>query len=57
MMSVCLSVCSVRSELRHDEEVEKKRLEEEAAKKKKDDERRLKIERGLITESDDEDEG
>ena len=54
---ITLCVCVNRSELRHEEELEKKRLEEEAAKKKKDEERRLKIERGLISESDDEEEG
>ncbi|XP_067931339.1 cilia- and flagella-associated protein 44-like [Watersipora subatra] len=47
---------SVKSELRHEEELERKRLEEEAAKKKKDEERRLRIERGLASASDDEDE-
>ncbi|KAH9503834.1 Cilia- and flagella-associated protein 44 [Bulinus truncatus] len=42
---------SIKSYLRHEEELERLRLEEEANKKKEEEERRKRIERGLETES------
>ncbi|KAK3588814.1 hypothetical protein CHS0354_028462 [Potamilus streckersoni] len=42
---------SIKSRLRHEEELERKRLEEIERKKKEEEERRLRIERGLETES------
>ncbi|KAL8598401.1 hypothetical protein ACOMHN_032678 [Nucella lapillus] len=42
---------SVKSRLRHEEELEKKRIEEEERKKREEEERRKRIERGLETES------
>ncbi|XP_048773099.2 cilia- and flagella-associated protein 44-like isoform X2 [Ostrea edulis] len=42
---------SIKSRLRHEEELEKKRIEEEERKKKEEEERRKRIERGLETES------
>ncbi|XP_046572732.1 cilia- and flagella-associated protein 44-like isoform X2 [Haliotis rubra] len=42
---------SIKSRLRHEEEMERKRIEEEARKKKEDEDRRKRIERGLETES------
>ncbi|XP_048254045.1 cilia- and flagella-associated protein 44-like isoform X2 [Haliotis rufescens] len=42
---------SIKSRLRHDEEMERKRIEEEARKKKEEEDRRKRIERGLETES------
>ncbi|XP_076438307.1 cilia- and flagella-associated protein 44-like isoform X2 [Babylonia areolata] len=50
---------SVKSRLRHEEELERKRIEEEERKKKEEEERRKRIERGLETESEqgDEEEG
>ncbi|XP_033757971.1 cilia- and flagella-associated protein 44-like isoform X3 [Pecten maximus] len=48
---------SVKSTLRHEEELERKKIEEEARKKKEAEERRKRIERGLETESEQGDEG
>ncbi|XP_062616211.1 cilia- and flagella-associated protein 44-like [Saccostrea cucullata] len=42
---------SIKSRLRHEEELERKRIEEEERKKKEEEERRKRIERGLETES------
>ncbi|XP_069115004.1 cilia- and flagella-associated protein 44-like isoform X2 [Argopecten irradians] len=47
---------SVKSTLRHEEELERKRIEEEERKKKEAEERRKRIERGLETESEQGDE-
>ncbi|XP_060071995.1 cilia- and flagella-associated protein 44-like [Ylistrum balloti] len=47
---------SVKSTLRHEEEMERKRKEEEERKKKEAEERRKRIERGLETESEQGDE-
>ncbi|KAK3107710.1 hypothetical protein FSP39_020546 [Pinctada imbricata] len=42
---------SIKSRLRHEEELERKRIEEEERKKREAEERRKRIERGLETES------
>ncbi|KAK3770719.1 hypothetical protein RRG08_037905 [Elysia crispata] len=42
---------SIKSHLRHEEELERERIEEEERKKKEEEERRKRIERGLETES------
>ncbi|CAG2237888.1 CFAP44 [Mytilus edulis] len=47
---------SVKSKVRHEEDLEKKRIEEAARKKKEEDDRRRRIERGLETESEQGDE-
>ncbi|XP_052060229.1 cilia- and flagella-associated protein 44-like isoform X9 [Mytilus californianus] len=47
---------SIKSKVRHEEELEKKRIEEAARKKKEEDDRRRRIERGLETESEQGDE-
>ncbi|KAK7105366.1 cilia- and flagella-associated protein 44-like [Littorina saxatilis] len=47
---------SVKSKLRHEEELERKRIEEAERKKREEEERRKRIERGLETESEQGDE-
>ncbi|GFR82702.1 cilia- and flagella-associated protein 44-like [Elysia marginata] len=42
---------SIKSHLRHEEELEREKIEEEERKKKEEEERRKRIERGLETES------
>nr|KAG5708675.1 hypothetical protein BaRGS_034892 [Batillaria attramentaria] len=47
---------SIKSRLRHEEELERKRIEEEEKRKREEEERRKRIERGLETESEQGDE-
>ena len=57
MIRICSKLMCVTAGWQHDEEVAKKQREEEEQRKKEAEERRMRIERGLETESEQGDDG